>query len=224
MTGWYSLMVERPLLKGEITTERANQSITGWVYRMFTHSPSEIAYVKTPEGDIPTPAEYHNLTDIGRPAAWVVVKLFTAVFALAVVWLCRAPVRGPDDSREGWRFSAECGLICLGMLLLSERTWKHHAVVLLLPFAVLTYCVAIGELPRRVRNFVLGVLITTFVLMTAQGTLTGRAADVALVYGTYTAAFVFLTLAIGLLLACRSERMNESRGANLAPIPIERHE
>ena len=40
MTGWYALMIERPLLKGEITSEHPNQAVTGWVYRLFTHSPS----------------------------------------------------------------------------------------------------------------------------------------------------------------------------------------
>ena len=74
MTGWYALMIERPLLKGEVTTEHPNQAVTGFVYRLFTHSPSYIAYIKTAEGDIPTPAEYHNLADIGRPAAWVIVN------------------------------------------------------------------------------------------------------------------------------------------------------
>ncbi|MBY0459431.1 MAG: DUF2029 domain-containing protein, partial [Gemmataceae bacterium] len=93
MSGWYSLMVERPLLKGEITTEHPNQAVTGFVYRLFTHSPSYVVY----PDNIPTPAEYHNLTDIGRPAAWVVVKLLTALFALAVVGLCWARVRSPGD-------------------------------------------------------------------------------------------------------------------------------
>jgi alpha-1,2-mannosyltransferase len=210
MTGWYALMIERPLLKGEITTEHPNQAITGFVYRLFTHSPSYIVYVKTPEGDIPTPGEYHNLMDIGRPAAWVVVKSLTATFALAMVFLCRWPVKS-DGTRQGWRFAAECGLICLGMLLFSERTWKHHAVVLLLPLAVLTYAVAVVELPRRTRNFTLGVLIASFILMAGPGLLTGRAADLAMVYGTHTIAFALQAIALGLLLACRSERVDGSR-------------
>src|SRR5262245_8525964 len=200
MTGWYALMIERPLLKGEITTEHPNQAPTGFVYRLFTHSPSYIIY----PDNIPTPAEYHNLVDIGRPAAWVVVKALTALFALAVVWLCRWPVHRASDSRHGWRFAAECGLICLGMLLFSERTWKHHAVVLLLPLAALTYAVAMVGLPRRVRNAIIGALITAFVLMATP--LGGRAEDLSLVYGAHTIAFVLLTVGVGLLLACRSER------------------
>ncbi len=219
MTGWYALMVERPLLKGEITTEHPNQAVTGFVYRLFTYSPSYIVY----PDNIPTPAEYHNLTDIGRPAAWVIVKALTACFALAVVFLCRWPVRGPNDARQGWRFATECGLICLGMLLFSERTWKHHAVVLLLPLAALTYAVAVVELPRRVRAFLIGVLVASFVLMAGPGMLAGRAADLAMVYGTHTIAFVLQTLALGTLLACRSGRVNDvcgSRSAARETIPI----
>ena len=215
MTGWYALMIERPLLKGEITTEHPNQAVTGFVYRLFTHSPSYIVY----PDNIPTPAEYHNLADIGRPAAWVIVKALTAAFALAVVVLCRWPVRGPTDARQGWRFAAECGLICLGMLLFSERTWKHHAVVLLLPLAALTYAVAVVELPRRVRGFAFGVLVASFVLTAGPGLLAGRAADLAMVYGTHTIAFVLQAVAVGLLLACRSGRVGGPCGPDPAANP-----
>jgi hypothetical protein len=219
MTGWYALMIERPLLKGEITTEHPNQAITGFVYRLFTHSPSYIGYDKTPEGDIPVPTAYHNLADIGRPAAWVVVKALTACFALAVVLLCRWPVRGANDSRQGWRFATECGLICLGMLLFSERTWKHHAVVLLLPLAALTYALATVELPRHVRNFAIGALAASFLLTAGPGLLPGRGNDLAMVYGTHTVAFVLLAAAVGLLLACRSDRTNGLEGLRPTPIP-----
>jgi hypothetical protein len=105
------------------------------------------------------------------------------------------------------------------MLLFSERTWKHHAVVLLLPLAALTYSAAAVELPRRVRNFVIGALAASFVLMTGPGMLPERAADLALVYGTHTLAFVLLTAAVGLLLSCALGRRGESRGPESAAIP-----
>ncbi len=215
MSGWYALMIERPLLKGEITTEHPNQAVVGFVYRLFTHSPSYVTY---PDNVI-TPSEYHNLTDIGRPAAWVLVKLLTALFALAVVRLCRAPVRGPGDPRRGWRFAAECGLICLGMLLFSERTWKHHAVVLLVPVAALTYAAARVELPRRVRGCIVGALGACFVLTAGPGLLAGRANDLTMVYGTHTIAFALLAVAVGLLLACRSGRADRPCGPPDPPIP-----
>ena len=100
------------------------------MYRLFTHSPSFIAYEKTPEGDIPAPAAFHNLADIGRPAAWVVVKVLHCRRSCSRSCCCAAR---RESERQGWRFAAECGLIVLGMLLFSERTWKHHAVTLLIP-------------------------------------------------------------------------------------------
>jgi alpha-1,2-mannosyltransferase len=199
LTDWYKLMIERPVLKGEITTEHPNQALTGFVYRLFTHSPSFITYTKTPEGDIPTPAAYHNLVDIGRPAAWVIVKAFTAAFALAVMLLCRAP----RSERDGWRFAAECGLIVMGMLLLSERTWKHHAVVLLIPAAALA-CAATLDLPRRVREFAIGAMIAAGLLMAVPGLLGTETGDLAMVYGTHTIAFLLLTAALCAVLACGS--------------------
>lgn len=219
LSGWYALMVERPLLKGEITSEHPNQAITGAVYRLLTHSPSYVEYLKTPEGDIPTPGAYHNLADIGRPAAWLVVKVLTAAFVLAVVVLCRARVHGPTDPRQGWRIAAECGLICLGMLLFSERTWKHHAVVLLLPLAALTYALVTADLPRRVWNFVLAALILSFALTAGPGLLPGRGNDLAMVYGTHTLAFLLLTVAVGLCLWCGLERPRGSDGLRPSPNP-----
>jgi hypothetical protein len=196
-TDWYRLMIERPVLKGEVTTEHANQALPGFVYRLFTHSPSYIEYEKTPAGDIPVPGDYHNLLDIGRPAAWVVVKGLTLAFAVAVVLLCRAP-RG---ERAGWRFAAECGLIVLGMLLLSERTWKHHATVLLVPAAALAYAATLDAV-RRVRGFVVASLVAALLLMTLPGVFGTKAGDLALVYGTHTLAFLLLTAATCAVLAC----------------------
>ena len=105
------------------------------------------------------------------------------------------------------------------MLLFSERTWKHHAVVLLLPLAALTYAVAVVELPRRVRNFAFGVLVASFILTAGPGLLAGRAADLAMVYGTHTIAFVLQAVAVGLLLACRSGRVGGPCGPDPAANP-----
>lgn len=214
LTDWYRLMVERPVLKGEVTSEHANQAVVGWVYRLLTHSPSFVAYERTVAGDIPHPAAYHNVVDIGRPAAWVVVKAFTAVYALAVVLLCRTP----REQRQGWRFAAECGLIALGMLLLSERTWKHHAVVLLIPAAALAYA-ATQEAVRGVRRFVVGALVLSGLLMTLPGLFGTRVGDVALVYGTHTLAFLILAVATAAVLACGLRQGDGGTAAGDGTIP-----
>ena len=123
------------------------------------------------------------------------MKGLTAAFVLAVVLLCRAP-RG---ERQGWRFAAECALIVLGMLLFSERTWKHHAVTLLLPAAVLAHATMLG-FPDRSRRFIVRSLVAAVLLMTLPGPFGSRAQDLALVYGTHTIAFFLLIASTGLVL------------------------
>jgi hypothetical protein len=179
----------------------------GFVYRLGTHSPSFIDYERTSEGDIPVPAAYHNLFDMGRTAAWVVVKLATLAFVLAFVVLCRSP----RQERSGWRFAAECGLVVLGMLLFSERTWKHHAVILLIPAASLGYAATL-DIPPRARRFTIGALAAAAALMTLPGLFGTRIADLALVYGTHTFAFLLFTLALCVVLACGLQQGDRAGG------------
>jgi hypothetical protein len=196
LTDWYKLMVERPILKGEIATERANQAIPGFIYRVFTHSPSAIEFLDLgPNVKIPQAAAYHNIADIGRPVAWWVVKGLTAAFALAIVLLCP---RNAHD-RRGWRFAAECSLIALGMLLFSERTWKHHAVTLLMPAAVLASSMSL-PFAKRIRALLLTALGLAWCVMVLPSLLGSRASEFAMIYGGHTLAFALLSVATCALL------------------------
>ena len=204
LTDWYRLMVERPLLKGEVTSEHPNQALPGFVYRLFTHSPSFVTY----PDNIPTPAAYHNIADIGTRGAWWTVKIAMAVFALVVVMLCRT------KERSGILFAAEASLVVMGMLLFSERTWKHHGTVLLLPFAVLACAAFSADFTSRTRKWLAGVMVAVGLLTVVPGMLRTRAADLALVYGTYTVAFLLLTFAVCWVLASRP---NPSSPAGVEP-------
>src|SRR5262249_55587439 len=132
---WFRQMVLPYVVGGVVTSEHNNQSLPGLVFRLATESPSFSTYVN----DVYTPLEYHNFVNVGPGAAKWLVKGAMGVFALAAVWACRTPTR----PREGWRLPAEFALVLLGMLLFCERTWKHHCVTLLLPFAVLCYHLAV---------------------------------------------------------------------------------
>ena len=61
--------------------------------------------------------------------------------------------------------AAEYSLILVGMLLFSERTWKHHCVTLLLPFAVISYGAFAAEFPSRVRWVARGSLVAAALLI-----------------------------------------------------------
>lgn len=198
LESWYKLMVRPSLVENRVTSEHPNQSVPGVVYRLLTHSPSFIVYDKTPQGDIPRPAAFHNLADVGTANARLVVQGAMLLFGLAILALCRG------RERQGPRFAAECALIVLGMLLFSERTWKHHAVTLIYPFAVLTAAAFAVETSRRARSLLVAVLILSGFLTLLPGMLRSHAADLAMVYGSYTAAFVVLTGGVCWVLASRA--------------------
>ncbi len=189
LESWYRLMVRPALIENRVTSEHPNQALPGAVFRLATHSPSFIVFEETPQGDIPRAGEYHNLVDIGDSTARWVLKGMMAAFAMLIVVLCRTP----RDTRQGLRFAAECSLIVLGMLLFSERTWKHHAVTLLYPFAVIAFALSATQPGTPLRRFLIGVLVAVGVLTVGTGALPGRAADLAMVYGTYTLAFLLLS-------------------------------
>jgi hypothetical protein len=177
-----------------VTSEHPNQSLPGVVFRLATHSPS---FLDERGG----PLNYDNMISLDpRWAGWF-VKACMALFAGLIMWCCRTPT----SSRGGWRLSAEFSLVVLGMLLFSERTWKHHCVTLLLPFAVLSYYLATCQTRLFLRGYLIGSLAAVLALMASTGT-TGlldaldEAAKRAQVYGAYTWAHLILVAALIVIL------------------------
>jgi hypothetical protein len=195
VNSWVERMI-LPYARGVVTTEHNNQSLSGLVHRLVTPSASFSTFVD----NVYTPLEYHNVLSLDPSAAHLLVKGCMVVFAGLVVWSCRTPTR----PRGGWRLTAEFSLIVLGMLLFSERTWKHHCVTLPLPFAVLAYYLSACRPSPGLRLYLIGTLVAVVALMTATGT--GlvddleRAAKLAQVYGAYVWAHVLLAAALIVLL------------------------
>lgn len=192
---WYNQMAKPYLQQGKVFySEHNNQSLPGVLMRLLSHSPSFSRYVH----DIWTPEEYHNLGNLTATQVSGVLRGCMGLFALLIVWTCRTAVR----DRAGWRLAAEFALVFLGMLLFSERTWKHHCVTLLLPFAVLCYYLAACRPLPALRGYLIGTLIVAALLMTL--TVTGPFGDdmgkLAEVYGAYTWAYLLLVAALAVLL------------------------
>jgi alpha-1,2-mannosyltransferase len=226
LVAWEKGMVEPYLVRGEVTSERENQSLPGVLTRLLSHEPS---FSKWVDG-VDTPQAYHNLADLDRRTIKRLVQVCQVLFVGLMVWLCRAPVRSQDGPptavRHGWRPAAEYSLILVGMLLFSERTWKHHCVTLVLPFAVLSYGAFAGGFSRRGRLAARVSLFTAaaFVLLptaleafgshtladvgTVEPGARGRLGlnpnsprELAQVYGAYLWAFLALLVGLGVMLA-----------------------
>jgi hypothetical protein len=193
---WVERMVV-PYLEGAVTTEHQNQSLPGVVYRLTTDAASFSTYH---EGIGYVPTEHHNVVSLPAELVPWLVRGCMAAFALLVVWSCRTAPRGGKP----WRLAAEFSLVLLGMLLFSERSWKHHHVTLILPLAVLLYRLATAG-PGGPRRLVLGTLTLAFLLMASTGTgipgLPERAGKLAEVYGAFL--WADLLLVAGLVVVLR---------------------
>jgi hypothetical protein len=195
LSSWVNQMIVPFVIRGEVTSEHPNQSLPGLVFRLMTHNPSFVEY----PNNIWTPAEYHNLVDLGQASARWLIRGCQVLFLLIVFRSCRNKERG------GWRVALEFSMILVGMLLFSERTWKHHCVTLTLPFAALVYVIAVAPVRRWLAVSIASALgLAALLMFSASGILSVREADLMQVYGAYTAAFVILLGA--LVVAVNAER------------------
>jgi alpha-1,2-mannosyltransferase len=187
LTSWFQQMVWPYVVGGKVTTDHPNQSLPGLVFRLLTFSPSFSTYIN----DIYSPVEYCNWLALSPQVAGWIVKACMAAFVGLVVWVCRTPTR----ERRDWRMPAEAAIVILGMLLFSERTWKHHCVTLALPFAVLAHRLAYD--PRQRGPIVTALVISQILIATTStGLLPNRWAEMAQVYGAFVGAFVVLLVAL----------------------------
>jgi len=199
---WFTTMAKPFLVDGVVTSEHANQSIPGIVYRLFTNNPSTIAW---DEDNQPIPAKFHTLIDLGSNGAKRIVQVCQLAWVLGVLLLCQQAVAGPFGKRQGIALAAECAFVMLGMLLFSERTWKHHATTLILPFAVI-----VAEIVRsRIRGYLVAMCAVALLLMFAPGAFPEKWQDEALAYGSHTLAFLLITAA--LVIALIGERKRDPK-------------
>ncbi len=196
LQSWHHVMVQPFVVEGSITSEHQNQSLPGLAARLLTHAPSFATYVD----DRYVPVAYHNLADLDRTVLQWILKGCMGLFALLVLWRCRTPV----GDRTDLRLFAEYSVVVLGMLLFSERTWKHHAVTLVVPFAVLAYSLSALDLSRGRRGAVIGALALASLAMLSTSTGFLDAHDfigkTAQVYGAYVWAYLILAAALFALL------------------------
>ncbi len=170
LTSWKKGMIDPYLERGEVTPEKENQSLPGVLTRLLTHAPSFSGWVDA----IYTPLAYNNFADLDRGTIKRIVQGCQVLFLVLMVLVCRAPIRRPGVSaaevRQGWQLAAEYSLILVAMLMFSERTWKHHCVTLLLPFAVLCYGLS-SWFPLRQRRAAMVVvsLVGLLILSTSSG-------------------------------------------------------
>ncbi|MHC4414914.1 MAG: glycosyltransferase family 87 protein [Planctomycetota bacterium] len=202
---WFDQMITPYLTDARTTyTAQINQSLPGMVFRLTTESPG----VDLPQGeDVRV-----NVLSLDPEAAKQIVRIGVLLILAWLVFVCRTRSADPRD----WRFTCEYGLILIAMLMLSERSWKHHYVTMALPFAALVAYMALESPPRAMRRYVGGTLLAAFVLMVCtSGDLIGWiykgvAHKYAEAFGTFFFAGLAVFAAISAILL--RERYKEPEG------------
>lgn len=192
---WWTQMAE-PFLAGApptlVQTEHINQSYLGVLARLLTdavaidaHPPRLVEAIQV------------NVMSLSNGALHAVLAV-TAALTLGWIALC---VRAREDSprdRAPHTVLGEFALVALAMLFLSERSWKHHYVLLMLPIAFLAWTAWDAHAPRHSHRIAtLGLLATALLHgLSGSGVLGSHGSDLAEAYG------VFLLGGLALFVSC----------------------
>jgi alpha-1,2-mannosyltransferase len=187
---WWHRMLTPFLVEGSTSPQEFNQSLPGVLTRLFT----EIT---------PGTNRYDLHLDVNL-VSWPpdLVSYLIKALAVGLVGLLAFFCRTRISDRRDPRLLGEVALVVLTMLFVSERSWKHHFVTLLLPY---TYLVWEFYYPRKRPgpDWTLGgVLIGSFVLMATTSSefgglfADGKGHEIAQGYGMFLWAAVLIYAAV----------------------------
>ncbi len=131
--GWYGVMIEPVVVGGWVSFQAENQSLPGTVLRWLVASGATELERIDQDGML----KYGSMDLAQASEAWVrwLIKALQLGVVGALVWLCRTPLSNRKDPRAALEFA----LVLLAMLILSERTWKHHCVTFVIVYAAVWY-------------------------------------------------------------------------------------
>ncbi len=217
---WLDNLIVPGLVKGAWYPIHINQSVSGVLGRYMLAEPQ-------PGGDIywnPDDNYYEELTEhdwiafvsLSPAAARWVVRAAQAIIVIIGAWAIGWRRLPRDDGRRALHY----GLVAVGMLLLNQRTWDHHATVLLILTVPLWHAIAYGRCGRaaRVSAFAATMLAAACLWLSSNGVFKlaaklagqggktgGTWADKALAYGPVFYCFVLL-FAAGVIAAVSLRR------------------
>ncbi len=155
---WWHKILGPYVMKSEGSPQEINQSLIGVLTRLLTE----------PKGGTGRYVVQYHVNLVAWDPRRVVqgLKLLSIGLLGLLAWLCRTRSERRDDPR----LLGEFALVVLTMLFVSERSWKHHFVTLLLPYTYLAYRVGVGGLSNRARAVLGGTLVLSAVFMATTST------------------------------------------------------
>jgi alpha-1,2-mannosyltransferase len=186
LTTWCQRMVKPFVLKHASSSQESNQSLFGVLTRLLTDMmPGNGRY-----------QVHHDLNLASLPPLWVnyLIKVIALVFLGLLAFLCRTPT----GNRRDPRLVGEAALVVLTMLFVSERSWKHHFVTILIPYCFLVAEFFSSQIGPRSRALIVGAWAVSFSLMALASpdlyfwSADGQEHEIAQGYGAFLWAGVLL--------------------------------
>jgi alpha-1,2-mannosyltransferase len=212
---WWHRMITPFIVKNASSSQEVNQSLLAVLMRLLTNL-------------IPGQGRYDNHVDVNVLSlpTWMVGYLFKGV-AFGMLGLLAFLCRTKTTDRRDPRLLGEVSLIVLTMLFLSERSWKHHYVTLLLPYSYLVGEFFSNRLGPRSRALLVGSWALTFSLMAAASAdlgglfAEGQGHEIAQGYGSFLWAGVILYAMVAWRVWARRTEVSspELPGTPVSPIP-----
>lgn len=159
LSTWLDKLIIPGLIKAAWYPIHINQSLSGVLSRYFLAGQN---------GDIFwNPDDYPIYADRDHTPEWIT---FIALSQATVRWILRigqVVIVGLSAWAIGWRKLARTdgrrmlhyGLITLGMMILNQRTWQHHATVTLVATIAIWQAIAYGRISTKARKWALGLMI-----------------------------------------------------------------
>jgi hypothetical protein len=197
LTAWSQMIIVPYTIEGYVTIKEINQSLPGMLVKWMS-APVAVAH-QWPNaslgalGDWLTAwfpvelipherAEFVGEGAMARPVGFLgkfIVKGAGLALIASLAWWCRRPL----GDRHGVRLNLEFSLVLIAMLLLSERTWKHHMVTLAPVFIATWMALTMFPWSRWGVGLAVGVMIGLLALFQARH-------DVLLYVGAITLALI----------------------------------
>jgi hypothetical protein len=191
LASWWKRILSPYVDNDKPSPQEMNQSMIGVFARLMTEP-------------ILTGGRY----DIRHPVNFVSLDMKTVTrllkgMSVALVGLLAYLCRTKSERRDDPRLLGEYALVVLTMLFVSERSWKHHYVTLLLPYTYLAYRVGMPGLSTRARVALGGVLVGSALLIGSTSSeiggwlAHGQGHKIAQAYGMFFWSGVLLYAAVG---------------------------
>jgi len=205
---WLDNLIFPGLLEGAWYPIHINQSIPGVFSRYFLDGPNGNIFWNPDDNPYEMQDKFAWITLAAMSPA--TVKMLIRLSQLAVVALAAWAIGWRRLPRDDGRRALHYGLVVIAMLLCNQRTWDHHAGLLLIATAAIWQAIAFGRFTRKVRPAALlltvagglMLLVSKSGVLEAIGRLFGRTgdeaeafADVGKAYGPLFCHFLLLLAA-----------------------------